>query len=172
MSSERAHKYSRFGRILAIAVSWTASACSAADNTAASCGTPEVATASFTVTQGNPTFNLVTPSNALSGSASCLTEFDLNFEYANPARARTDATQPPLLDLAEAFRPDPTDHFVYSGPMEVVVLPPYLWDATTSNHPGNGTTTTTYSIVTGFNSTNPSDSVIVTGRITYYTAPH
>jgi hypothetical protein len=166
---------------VARAVGWSAMAALAAGAIAcgdepgsglagSNCGTLKTVSLFQTVTAAEALYTLATPVEPVINDVDCVTSYSLAFRWANPARASSDNTMPPLWNLPQALRFNGgVSYFVYDTSPELSSGAPYVWTLTYFDHAANrGLTSTDYSIVTTFLSNSAADSVHIEGSISYY----
>ncbi len=152
------------GLLLATVV-WSCSGIS--DSNAVDCGTRLNATSTYTVAPlaGYNLFSVSTPLNA---SSKCDAQFTLTFRYADPTRALSDSTMPPLIGLDSIFHAD-ADSIVFThGAPTRNKSTIYVWTITgTGINSNSSSLKSAYYIKVQIGPSAMADSTMVTGNIDF-----
>lgn len=134
------------------------------------CGTSQSVTLKQTVTAAEALYTLATPVEPITDDVDCGATYSLAFRWADPGRASTDNTMPPLWNLSQVFRFNGgISYFVYTTTPSLGTGAPYVWSLNYYDHAsGRGLTSTDFSLVTTFLSSDSRDSVHIEGSISYY----
>lgn len=125
-------------------------------------------TTTLAVGGANNTFYLSTPVTARSA---CDAHYQLTFQWAASPRNATDSTQPPLSNLAQAFHVDADTLWWFHDAATRAPIPAgvFAWQVDFSDHNAVASSPQSqYYIRTGLLMGGQGDSVVVSGRISYY----
>jgi hypothetical protein len=134
------------------------------------CGPDQQASVGKTITATSDEIYVESGSIANS-SSTCPASFHLFWDWANPARALTDSTLPPLIDLKHSFHVN-SDNLSFSDdtplPTRTHGVGGYSWSIEFEDHNTGDTAASNYYIKTYLGSSLSADSVSISARVNYY----